>query len=429
MKNKQLNRFLSVVMTLVVTAILFSSVMAQSSVKGSTKLERERMSRIMDPNTSVEEFRAEMKNYLTDLGNALSNFQAIPAVRNQYAKNGFDPVNAVERAKADFDKIPAEDLMKMREVYAKYPEWREAPRAIYEITQKVSNRTYTKAAADKNSGSMTINVIITDSCPDISATPSYADIAVTKTAESVAQGIMDALPTDALTVAAHAAASGVLTGLRAATLATETLRSQYEDCSRASFETAIQNQVTTSTTNIINNDNTNKTAIISNDNTNKDTIVLNDNNNKDKIVANDNTNRDLIIAEILKSKATIIADAHGNKDELKNLLLRTQIEADLSSTDGSAFVALYETPKSVCFSSLDEKGLAQSLTLPGEAPVPVIQCGLLDLVREIVRQTIANVGAGTNAQSFFNSAVAQQAAGKYKAAYASYRQAYKAAGK
>jgi hypothetical protein len=46
-----------------------------------------------------------------------------------------------------------------------------------------------------------------------------------------------------------------------------------------------------------------------------------------------------------------------------------------------------------------------------------------------VRDTIANVGAGTNAQSFVKSAVAQQAAGTYKQAYASYRQAYKAAGK
>jgi hypothetical protein len=62
-------------------------------------------------------------------------------------------------------------------------------------------------------------------------------------------------------------------------------------------------------------------------------------------------------------------------------------------------------------------------------PASTTQCGLLDLVRSIVSQTIANVGAGTNAQSFFNTGDAQRAAGKYKAAYASYRQAYKAAAK
>jgi hypothetical protein len=51
------------------------------------------------------------------------------------------------------------------------------------------------------------------------------------------------------------------------------------------------------------------------------------------------------------------------------------------------------------------------------------------LVRAIVRDTIANVGAGTTAQKFFATAEAQRAAGKYKDAYASYRQAYKAASK
>jgi hypothetical protein len=46
-----------------------------------------------------------------------------------------------------------------------------------------------------------------------------------------------------------------------------------------------------------------------------------------------------------------------------------------------------------------------------------------------VQQTIANIGAGTNAQSFFDTGDAQRAAGQYKAAYTSYRKAYKAAAK
>jgi hypothetical protein len=423
MKNNQYNRLRSIVMTLIVTSMLISSVMAQSTVKSSTKLERERISRIMDPNTSVEEFRAEMKNYLTDLGNALSNFQAIPAVRKQYAKNGFDPVTALERTKADFDKIPAEGLMKMREVYAKYPEWRESPRAIYEITQRVSNRTYTKGAADKNSGSITVNVITPDSCPDISVTPSYADIAITKGFEIAGEGIMNALPTDALTVAAHAVAAGVLAGLKGATLATETLRSQYEDCSRAAFEAditgkvnAIPGQISASTSTTATNITNAQTTIIANDDANKTTIVNNDNANT------------LALTNLINATRTaIINNANDNKDEVKNLLLRTQIEADLASTDGSAFVALYETPSNVCLPALNDKGMVQ-LAASLNAPSPT-QCGLLDLVRSIVRDTIANVGAGTNAQSFFNTAVAQQNAGQYKAAYASYRKAYKAAGK
>lgn len=186
---------------------------------------------------------------------------------------------------------------------------------------------------------------------------------------------------------------------------------------------------------IVANDNANKTTIINNDNGNRDTIVNNDNANKTTIVNNDNANRVTIVnndnanafalTNLVNAALTqIITNANANKDETKNLLLRTQIEADLSSTDGSVFVALYETPVTVCFSSLNSLGLPQA-----GVPSSTVQCGLLDLVRSIVSQTIANVGAGTNAQSFFVTGDAQRAAGKYKLAYSSYRQAYKAASK
>ena len=183
------------------------------------------------------------------------------------------------------------------------------------------------------------------------------------------------------------------------------------------------------------NDNANRTTIVNNDNantllldthatTNTTNIVNNDNANRVTIVNNDNANA-LALTNLVNAALTqIITNANANKDEMKNLLLRTQIEADLSSTDGSAFVALYETPSNVCFASLNSAGMPQA-----GVPSSVTQCGLLDLVRSIVSQTITNVGAGTNAQSFFASGDAQRALGKYKQAYTSYRQAYKAAGK
>ncbi len=187
-------------------------------------------------------------------------------------------------------------------------------------------------------------------------------------------------------------------------------------------ETNIVNNDNTNTTNIVNNDNTNKDTIVLNDNTNKDTIVLNDNNNKNTIVNNDNANTLALTNLINATRIEILKNAKDNKDESNNLLLRTQIEADLSSTDGSTFVALYETPSNVCLPSLNNKGLPQI----GELSNPV-QCGLLDLVRSIVRDTIANVNNSSNAQSFFATGDAQRAAGNYKAAYTWYRKAYKAA--
>ncbi len=184
--------------------------------------------------------------------------------------------------------------------------------------------------------------------------------------------------------------------------------------------TTITTAITNAQTAVITAGDANSAAIINNDNTNKTTIVENDNTNKTTIVNNDNANTLALTTLVNSALAQIISNATDNK----NLLLRTQIEADLASTDGSTFVALYETPVTVCFQSLNALGLPQA-GIP--ANTNTTQCGLLDLVRSIVQQTITNVGAGTNAQSFFATGDSQRAAGQYKEAYASYRKAYKAA--
>jgi hypothetical protein len=147
---------------------------------------------------------------------------------------------------------------------------------------------------------------------------------------------------------------------------------------------------------IISVSNANTTMLFDNDNANRTLIINNDNANTATIVANDNANT-----------ATIVSNANANKNELRDLILRTQIEQDLSTADNSAVVAIFETP-----------------TANG---------GYLDLVTTIVTDTIAKVqaaGGGTgNAQQFLNTANTAKAAGDFKSAYASYRKAYKAAGK
>ena len=111
------------------------------------------------------------------------------------------------------------------------------------------------------------------------------------------------------------------------------------------------------------------------------------------------------------------ADAKTNRE----FLLRTQIEADLSSTDGSIFVALFLTPGTTCFQPvLTDKGLPVAGSM---------QCGYLDFARAIVVQTIANL-AGTNttqANSFLAKGDAARSSGDYKQAYTNYRSAYKTA--
>ena len=149
-------------------------------------------------------------------------------------------------------------------------------------------------------------------------------------------------------------------------------------------------------TSIVSNNNANTTSIINNNNANTTTLFNNENANRTQIINNDNANL-----------VTIINNANANKGELRDLILRTQIEADLAMVDSSAVVALYETP-----------------TAAG---------GYLDLVATIVTDTLAHIrsagGSVGNAQSFLDDANAAKAAGNFKGAYASYRKAYKAAGK
>ncbi len=426
MKSNRFNR-ITITMAAIVMTLLFcvsgTFVRAQNIDKPSDLLQKQRLDKKTSAPQDVEEFRAEMKQYLTDLGNALSNFEAIPAVSEQFNKNGMDPVGAIDRAKANLEKISTEDLARMQEAYAKHPNWKEGSRVIYEISQKIVNKSYPKSATVKKQGGITSEVITPDTCPDISATPSYTDIAILKAFQIAADAVMEALPTDVLTILGRLPAIAAKAALDGSVLAVETLRGLYEFCISPSTQDVVD-IVTAAKDEILANDDSNTTNIINNDNSNKDTIVNNDNANKTTIVNNDNANTLALTNLINATRIEILNTVNDSKEETNNLLLRTQIEADLSSTDGSTFVALYETPSNICLPSLNQKGLPQIGALSNP-----VQCGLLDLVRSIVRDTIANINTSSTASAFFAKGDAQRAAGDYKGAYTSYRQAYKAASK
>jgi hypothetical protein len=264
--------------------------------------------------------------------------------------------------------------------------------------------------------------------------PSINDVAALQSLLIIAEGVMELMPTDTWTFLARAIPVVLYTAAQEVHLAAQTLRDLDDQCTSASKDD-IQEMITAAQEEInkVGGENTDtivtkigeaKTDIIADAAVNKKAIVANDDKNKDTIVTNDNANTLALTNLINASTTRIINNDNDNKNELRNTILRTQIEADLSSTDSAVIVALYETPSNVCRPSLDDKGLAQIGALSNP-----VQCGLLDLVRSIVRDTIANVGVGTNAQTFFAQGDANRAAGKYKVAYTYYRQAYKAASK
>ena len=141
---------------------------------------------------------------------------------------------------------------------------------------------------------------------------------------------------------------------------------------------------------------------IANDNTNKTAIINNDNTNTTTITGNDNTNKTTILAAIAASQVAINANTDAGKNELRNLILRTQIEANLAKDNDDA-VGLYMTPGA--------------------------NGGYLESVRAIVIDTIAKLG-GThtvNANKQLAQGDAQQALGNFFKAYSFYRQAYRTA--
>ena len=69
---------------------------------------------------------------------------------------------------------------------------------------------------------------------------------------------------------------------------------------------------------------------VANDNTNKTAIIDNDNTNKTAIVNNDNTNTTTILTAIANSQTAINNNTNAGKNELRDLILRTQIEANLA---------------------------------------------------------------------------------------------------
>ena len=133
---------------------------------------------------------------------------------------------------------------------------------------------------------------------------------------------------------------------------------------------------------------------MANDNQNTTNILNNGNTNTGNIIANDNTNT-----------TNILNNANANATALTDALLRSQIETDLASESNSVKVAWYM--------------------------IPTANGGKLDLVQQIVTQTLANIvaagGSIGDAQSFLNQANALKSAGNFKAAYEQYRKAYKTA--
>ncbi len=326
MKNLR-NFLVGLVSLLFVVQLTFVSPVAAQSSK---QLERERLSRVMDANADVEEFRQEYINYLTEMQDELRLFNEIPAVRRKFNQAGLRPVASLEQGKNLIAVMKSEDLIMMRAAYAKVPGWRDAPQALNSVLKpQLREQLESKLAAKKNSGGDDVpNALITDVCPDPSLVPSNSDIAVVKAAEIAADLVMELLPVDGITIIFRAAASIARAGVKAGVLAAETLKAIDGDCTGLK-SSDVQDIVNNAKSEIINNDNSNRTAIVNNDNSNKDTILTNLNtktatittaitNSQNAVINNGDTNLATITTAITNAKTDIVNNDNSNRTTIVN---------------------------------------------------------------------------------------------------------------
>jgi hypothetical protein len=325
MKNLR-NFFVGLVGLLLILQLAFVSPVAAQS---SRQAERQRLSRVMDANTNVEEFRQELLNYFTELEDAVRLYDAIPAVHEKYVKSGLRPLDLLAQTKVQIAEMSSEDLAKMKPVYARFPGWREAPRAAASLLEPELRENLQAKLAAKQDGSPSPDAVTPDDCALAIATDvSNSDVAIAKGFEIAARTAMNALPTDFLSFAPHAVAAAALGVLEAISLGLETSKNIKDDCTELNA-TDVQGIVNTAKTEIINNDNGNATTIVNNDNTNKDTILTNLNtktatittaitNSQNAVINNGDTNLATITTAITNAKTDIVNNDNSNRTTIVN---------------------------------------------------------------------------------------------------------------
>lgn len=421
-----------------------------ANAQTSVQTEQDRLSRVMDPSTSVDDFRKEYDNYLADMESdmrLLSSARILPDKNRQVVLDSIQQIGAARRGIAS---MSSDDWVKAREIYAKFPGWRNS------LLSPAMRSRIESAQALKGGQGPEPNEITPDTCPNEADVASNTDISVEKLAIIPLQGAADAIPEELvpLKIAAIAAASieeAILVGYETGRTihlecisATKADIQSIVDLSRSKLifdlpnyivgpvinndntnrdtilaalttngtnvtaavtsakteivnnnnaqTTALSTAISNSTTSIVNNSNSNTSTLNTNINTTRSAIIDNNTTNTANIVNNDNTNRSLIIN-----------NSNANAAALSDMILRTQIEADLAEADNATYVAWYV--------------------------MPTAMGGHFDFARAIVVDTITKL-AGSNAakaNAFLAQSDAAKSAGDFKTAYQYLRKAYKAA--
>jgi hypothetical protein len=358
-------------------------------------------------------FRREFTTYLVQMQAVAMKMQATPQGRAGFRSIGFTPKKSFAQARANVRTMTPEQLAVLQKSFEAYPKWRTLP-----VTM---NRLVTRMQA-KSPYSFKITP---DDCPTARAAGiTQTDVEIAADAAFAADVILEAVPTDLISVAVRIAAVIVWAVPHTTLRAFEHLYNIASACDDADHQALVaQNldvQVSTRATQVsvdtlITNLNTLSTLVNSRldvavstraTQTSVNTLITNVNTlqNSLDVFHNEFTANAIVVNNKLDAANTKLDDLAITVSDQGALNLRIHIEADLADP-GNHPLALFEVPEA--------------------------NGGHLNLVRSIVADTIAKMqatGQGVgNAQAFLAAGDAARAAGAYKSAYANYGKAYRAA--
>jgi hypothetical protein len=358
-------------------------------------------------------FRREFTTYLVQMQGAVMKVQATPQGRAAFRSIGFTPAKSFARARAAVRTMTPEQLAVLQKSFSTYPKWRTLPVKMDRLARRMQ---------PKSPYSLKITP---DDCPTARAAGfTQTDVEAAADASLIADGILEIVPTDLISVPVRIVAVLIWAGVQATQRAFEHLYNIASACDDADHQALVtQNldvKVSTRATQVsVDALITNLTALSTLVNsrldvtvssrasqTSVDTLLTNVNTLQNSVTTfhNEFTANSIVVNNKLDAANTKLDNLAITVSDQGALNLRIHIEDDLADP-GNHPLALFEVPEA--------------------------NGGHLNLVRSIVADTIAKMqatGQGVgNAQAFLAAGDAAKAAGAYKSAYANYGKAYRAA--
>ncbi len=206
------------------------------------------VTRLPEADADTESFRVELIGFMRETQAFLKVLATSETLREKINASGQDLVAEMAAMEAKISLMSTRELISLK---AAYPNTKTlhslvaqlaAARAQLEdsevlgyvdaafVTMSKQAAQSKNAKSDKVNGKSSVNVISPDICPALAGVPSITDIAVLAGVVIVARGVMEALPTDFVTILARVAFVVIFTAAEVALVAIQAVYDIHQNC-------------------------------------------------------------------------------------------------------------------------------------------------------------------------------------------------------